>query len=173
LNTLIPILNNNIKHLRDLISVLKQLDNPCYTTVNQYFRSSIGAHIRHVIEHYQEFLHGIDNKYINYDKRKRQLALEHNPDLAIEAINALIVAFENMSKVRMQDTQVTVFHETCDSSEEEHDAPSFLSRELLFLHSHLVHHLAIIEMILRFLQVKVQFNIGVAPSTLKYLKAQK
>ena len=47
-------------------------------------------------------------------------------------------------------------------------APSSLARELQFLTSHTIHHFAVIALILRAMDVEVDREFGVAPSTLRY-----
>ncbi|MDH3494762.1 MAG: hypothetical protein OEM82_14505, partial [Acidobacteriota bacterium] len=50
--------------------------------------------------------------------------------------------------------------------------PTSLARELEFLHSHTVHHYALIAAKLGSMNIEVPFEFGVAPSTLKYWESR-
>jgi len=48
---------------------------------------------------------------------------------------------------------------------------SSLQRELTYLHSHTVHHIAQISLALRVMGIKIDDQMGIAPATLTYLRA--
>jgi len=125
------------------------------------FSSSIGQHLRHCIEHYDELLHAHrESREVNYEARPRDFAIETDPSVAIgrlENITASLAALDTSpAPLKILDTG-------CEGS-----ACSSLDRELQYLVSHTVHHFAIIAIIARHFDVSVPENFGVAPSTLKH-----
>src|SRR5690606_12297400 len=54
------------------------------------FRVRIGAHLRHVLEHYEELLTGLGTRVSDYDARPREHALEDDPALTIARIDSLV-----------------------------------------------------------------------------------
>ena len=50
---------------------------------------------------------------------------------------------------------------------------SSIAREMQFLHTHTVHHMAIIKLILKQAGVVIDEQLGVAPSTLKYQSEER
>ena len=58
------------------------------------------------------------------------------------------------------------------SDEQEQVATTSVARELVFLASHTIHHMAIIGMLAEQAGVKVSADFGVHPSTLRYLQRQ-
>ena len=72
----------SIKSLLD--SLLDELECFIQTFDKTYAKkfansSTIGAHIRHCLEHIDELFHGIDKNLINYDLRERDKVLENCP----------------------------------------------------------------------------------------------
>jgi len=120
------------------------------------FISTIGAHFRHVLEHYQCLLDQLSEQQVSYDKRSRAQALETNYEQALKAIDILIQQLECLSADQplcVADMQV------------EHMVPSSLERELLFLQSHTTHHYAMIGAMSRLLGVTPNADFGVAIAT--------
>src|ERR1044071_7819814 len=46
------------------------------------YNASIGGHLRHIIEHYQAFLRGLEDGEIDYEKRTRDPLVESDPEYA-------------------------------------------------------------------------------------------
>ncbi len=149
-------------HLLDqAISLLRGLGSDEYTRpCAEVYSSTIGQHIRHCVEHYEEFLQALrQQRELDYEKRPRDLRVE--TDLR-EAANRL----ENIREAlgdRMHCRELRVWDNGSDTA-----APSSVSRELQFLLSHTVHHFALISVIARIAGRQVPRDFGVAPSTLKY-----
>ncbi len=126
------------------------------------FHSSIGAHFRHVIDHYDAFISGVLPLKIDYDSRNRDLALETDLDICKTKILSLSSQLNGMV---LEDRDVFVSSNVRDSVMY---AASTFSRELKFLESHTVHHFALIAFIGRYLGKEIPQEFGVAPSTLVY-----
>ena len=130
---------------------------PC----DKVFSSSIGQHIRHCVEHYEEFLNAVKaNREIDYEKRPRDLNVETDPDEAVRRLGGIRDAFRStLGECR----EIAVWDNGAVTP-----ASSSLSRELQFLLSHTVHHFALIAVIASLRGLCVPRDFGIAPSTLKY-----
>lgn len=129
---------------------------------------SIGGHFRHNLDFANSFLNGIKEGKIDYNRRERDLRVEENRQYAIKRFALMICRLRNLppeifrKKVSVRsEIDADVWHE------------SGAMRELEFLHSHTVHHHALIAEKLNSFAVKVSSNFGVAPSTLKFWAERK
>ena len=41
-----------------------------------FARGAVGAHVRHVLDHYESFLHGLESGRVDYDRREREREVE-------------------------------------------------------------------------------------------------
>lgn len=154
----------NIKVLRDAQKLLEQMDDQTYTKVDApIFTSSLGAQLRHCLDFYQCFLLGVKNGKIDYDLRERDEVTEHIRTRAIERIEATATMLWKLSLVEEQATLWV-------KQDSPYWSTSSLRRELQFLLSHLVHHQALVAVMLRVQGFVPNEDIGVAPATLAYRK---
>ncbi len=156
------LLSSNKQLLDQAISLIEDharenYNQPCAMV----FSSSIGQHIRHCVEHYEEFLSAAgDRRELDYEKRPRDLKVEIDPDEAVQRLgrirDSLDLIVTECREIIVWDNGVTA------------PASSSLSRELQFLLSHTIHHFALISVIASIRGLCVPRDFGVAPSTLKY-----
>ena len=160
-------------HLDQLLSLKQLVEN---TTCDQYTKSidvlphsTIGRHVRHILEFFDCFIQGTKNDEIDYIKRKRDLSIEEFPVKACQKCDELIA---NLSKISSEDLNkpVMVWSEMQDTSEK---LVSSMARELEYLFHHMVHHLALISVYFRSQGLELDENFGVAPSTVSYWKENK
>lgn len=141
------------------------------TSYHRLFGSqSVGKHVRHVLEHYHTLLAGVNDSVkgvdIDYEQRPRQAALEENPDVAANAISAIKASLVTLAE-RPVDTPIVIRYPIGD---EGYSCPltSSLGRELAFLSSHTVHHMALIRLLCESMSITLSSDFGVHPSTLRY-----
>lgn len=162
--------------ISDTIACLKQgADLVCHCGVEQYtrkipqcFNSSIGGHIRHVIDHFHCFFKGIENGGsggIDYDARQRSVRVETDPGDAVTRIEEICAMLAQLDSG--DDLQITVKMDT-GSNTPDLRTTSTLQRELQFLLSHTVHHYALIAVIAGITGLQVPAGFGLAPSTRRY-----
>ncbi|MCC6546366.1 DinB family protein [Candidatus Sumerlaeota bacterium] len=128
--------------------------------------SSIGAHMRHCMDHFLCFFRGLEDEEINYDARDRNALLETDPqvfhDVARQVVDALIrLDGANLTRV------VTIRQipaPGCDAVR----VTSTIDRELLFLMSHCIHHVAVVKVLARAMGVTLPADLGVAYSTVAW-----
>ena len=150
--------------------LLDLMTNEQYSTALSTFNgSSVGQHVRHIIDFYKCLLSGIENADINYDKRERNLNIETDCLTAkslLEIIAQKVVYLEVEQKVMVCSSFVA------DESIALKSVPSSIGRELMYAYDHAIHHLAMIKigMQIHFPNIDISKDLGVAPSTLKYRK---
>lgn len=165
----IAVVQSNIYFLKQGISLLNSVTDDQYSFNNgTYFKSGIGRHFRHIIEHYLSLINGYKSK-VNYDDRDRDIKLEKERVVAINALQSIISSitlFEN--EPELIDKQIEVMSNEGLSIENSPWSKATVRRELQFLISHTVHHYALIGLILKTMGVVVPEDFGIAPSTLKH-----
>ncbi len=157
--------------LRQGQRLIARIDDAAYAdAVPTLSRSSVGAHIRHVLDHFSSLLEGIDNGVVDYDLRARDTAIERSRSCAVSAI---LDIERSLADARFRsDRELTV---RVDSGERGPRAASrsSLQRELQFCIAHTVHHYAIVALLLRARGIEVEAGFGVAPSTQKHESMQQ
>lgn len=156
----------NQQVLEQAIGLVRLLDDDQYRDARPPW-SSVGAHLRHVIEHYQSFVEGLPQAEIDYDARRRDPTIEASRTRAIEVLAALI---EQLDRVRHEpaDRPVSVQLQCEADAVEPTWAGSTVGRELQFLLSHAVHHYALIKMLLSADGMVLDEEFGTAPSTISH-----
>jgi len=167
------LIKDNIHFLEQGIDLLRDISDEQYVnTDSPYYRSGIGAHMRHILDHYLSLVHHTGNK-IDYDARERDRRIENDKSYASSIASDIIDEFQNyLQEPDKIDKRVVV---RSNEGETDADSPwteSSIKRELQFLISHTVHHYALIAVILRTQGYRPSEEFGVAPSTLKYQKQQ-
>ena len=126
--------------------------------------SSIGAHVRHIVDRCQSFFKGLGAGCIDYDDRKRGTSVETDVRAATNALAETRGRFEALD-LDTRGAEISV-RELVHYNGEPTVAASTLDRELMGLITHSIHHLAIIAMIARSTSFPVPPNLGKAPSTI-------
>lgn len=133
--------------------------------------ASLGAHYRHVLDHFLCLIEGIQNGEVNYDRRGRSPELENSVDAALFATEDLIEEFRALPSEIWQ-RECTVMYSIGYGESAAQTVPSNLARELMFAVGHAIHHFAILKLLCASMSVALPYEFGVAPSTLKHLEAQ-
>ncbi len=64
--------------LEQALDLTEQIDDVIYVSTSPLSpRGSIGGHLRHILDFYQNFVAGIESGRINYNLRQRGLQFEH------------------------------------------------------------------------------------------------
>ena len=159
---LINITSDTFTQLRHIINELKREEYGLKLPIlNQ---SSIGQHVRHILEFYICLSQGIESGVVDYDSRTRNMSLEDDPNYA----NVILDELNNIfCKGNVEDTYLTNMIEFNGVSIASN---SSVSRELVYLIEHSIHHYAIIAIALRneFSHIEIPSHFGVAYSTSKY-----
>lgn len=130
--------------------------------------SSVGQHVRHTLEFYQCLFEQVPLGFVDYDARNRDLRLE--TDLAFST-----VFVEQLMEWLNQPIEEVYLSMKVFFGEESQEVQTTLTRELVYMAEHAIHHFAIIKIALKeeFPEITLPSNFGVAYSTIKYQKSLK
>jgi hypothetical protein len=127
--------------------------------------ATIGQHTRHIIEMFICLEDGYATGIVNYEKRKRDIAIETNKTFAISLLKT--ICYE-LNKPNKEMTLEATYNE--DSNEIIRFVTNY-HREIAYNLEHTIHHMALIKVGIRELSdLAIPEGFGVATSTLKYKK---
>lgn len=151
----------------ELIGVLERTPDPVFQEPPADvpgIRSSIGAHVRHCVDHFKALQRGAAVGRIEYHVRERGAAIERDRHRAIACLR------------EMRDEIILVPLASLDGAVEVSDCVSLdlpplsfrssLGREFLYVLSHTIHHHAVIGVLARAARVDVPDGFGYSPTTL-------
>lgn len=156
-----------------IIELLSKVDNVLFVQPLVTFNgSSIGQHIRHIIDFYLCLVRGSDELVIDYDKRIRNPLVEKDTKVAMEELKEISEMIQNLDIYQIVEVKSSF---SDDENEANSPIPSSVGRELMYAYDHAIHHLAMVKigMGIHFPDIEISKDLGVAPSTLKYRKGQK
>jgi hypothetical protein len=128
------------------------------------YERPVGAHLRHVIEHYEALVLRPAGGMVSYDHRPRDRELERCPQMAGTRLQALQLRLFGWTD-DMLELPVLVCSLGGLHGEHEFINRSTLGRELVFLASHAVHHFALLGSFCQQHGLLPAEHFGVAPST--------
>lgn len=129
------------------------------------FKSSIGMHMRHIVEFYQCLMTAHMTGRVNYDARERNKRIESDLDYCKQTIDNIIVDLNNIDE-----NKDLALHGSQELGDTICVIPTNIFRELSYLIEHTIHHMAMIKMAYdhNFEDVEIHPHFGVAYSTIKY-----
>jgi hypothetical protein len=132
------------------------------------FADTIGPHLRHILEHYEELFEGKGRRVIEYDRRQRDRRVEQDPELARIRFVGLVSALGELGSAAEPHEELAVMLCGGIDGEDQFVTTSTLPRELLFLASHTVHHYAIVKPVLVARGYEIGGAFGKAPATIHF-----
>jgi hypothetical protein len=108
---------------------------------------------------------------VNYDQRRRNPQLESSVACARLATEGLIEELGELSRDTLQRECVVTYNVAYGESEGE-AVRSNLAREVMFCVGHAIHHYAILKLFCAAVGLRLPYEFGIAPSTLKHLEAE-
>jgi hypothetical protein len=168
------LLDVNKRWLRQALDLLGRIDDRRFSTSPRGLAPHrVCCHLRHIVEFYECFLDGLESTHIDYDARKRDLAIESSPVAAATRICSIIDRLEAEDALQY-DNVLFVRAEDCDGLDlADPYLMSSVARELATLSSHTIHHFALIAMTLRVHGMAMDPDFGLAPSTLRHQERQQ
>jgi hypothetical protein len=149
---------------RALIDQASALAAACIGADSPRYVGPMGAHLRHVIEHYEALLFPARAGMVDYDARARDAELEATPSLALARLQALNQALASCPAGEL-DQVLSVRGQIGVLGEFGFQARSSLGRELAFLASHTVHHFALLAGTCAQQGIATPEGFGKAPAT--------
>ncbi|MGB0743135.1 MAG: hypothetical protein ACPGSB_01290 [Opitutales bacterium] len=165
-NRLLSILRECLRQESDLVDLLSEDDYKADAPGR--YRSSVGKHIRHNLDHFTAFFAGLDAGRIDYETRQRNQEVESSTTHCKELIHEFLEQLAHLETASYRGIRVRL--EDGAPLEQAVWVDSSIERELQFLLGHTVHHHAIIAMILGQRGIEMPEGFGVAPSTQRFEK---
>lgn len=126
---------------------------------------SVGAHVRHCLDHVRAVLDGAKGGLLSYDCRERDTALEHNRTLGILALRQQGDRLDALVDCPADHPMRLEAQVDCSGGAVE--VTSSLGRELVFVLQHTIHHQAIVALLLAARGIAIPPRFGYAPSTVR------
>ena len=150
--------------LDDLMRLLMGLPNQVYCARPVRASGSIGAHVRHVLDHVAALVAASPCTPMSYDHRARGTPVESDSHAAVRELLRLNAALERWGGSSL-DSPMAVNSMISDDGRTV-TGWSTAGRELAFVVSHTIHHQAIIAVLLELQGYEVESErFGYAPST--------
>ncbi len=129
-------------------------------------RAPIGAHLRHAVEHFTCLLRGLDDGLADYDARDRDEYIERDADRFREALNGVRRDLTAISTETLK--KPIIVCQTAALDADPSRLQSTVERELVFLSSHTIHHLAVVVNLCREQGIDLPEDLAIAFSTAAY-----
>lgn len=146
---------------------LVDLNGSLYTQTSDVTSSTIGQHVRHIVDHLIAYKKGVETGCLDYNIRNRQGDIETKmalaKDLLQDIMDWLATTTENLCELSVVSEISTINAQNVTVQSNNH-------RELVYLISHTYHHIAIAATIARSLNSLTPEHLGIAPATATYLR---
>lgn len=160
----------NSHALQQVLTLISSVNDTAYVEVAEGMTSSMGRHVRHILDHYAALQLGAITGEIDYDLRSRDSHVEID---TAQAKNNVLAVIAWMKENVTDDMALKMKTEISMLNQKSVCFNSSLKRELTYLQSHTMHHVALVTMALRIMGINIDDNIGIAPATLSYLRDNK
>jgi len=156
------IIQSNLKNLQKSKRILSSLSNDvlCNTSIPPY-HSSIGSHIRHILDFYDCILKMDSNKQIDLTARSRNKMVESNCEIADSYLNDIISRLKNFNMI-MDETVEVIDDLGMGATKITYTLGALFAQA----NSHTIHHYAIINYIFEKLGIVLNDeDFGYNPTT--------
>jgi hypothetical protein len=129
-------------------------------------QTTLGKHMRHIIEFFEILHHAPERGWLCYENRKHDDTMEVSRSLCLEKLKDLQFQFSQIH-IDMP-LQLRTSYPTCGTNSIR--VPTTLARELINNLEHAVHHMAIIKIgvLQAYPRISLPDQFGIAYSTLQY-----
>lgn len=167
--TLAKLVDDNVSMLGDAVQLIEQLIDRAEGDGTVGYANGVGPHLRHILDHFDNFLDGLASGLIDYDDRERCQQTELSPGFGLRRLRAVI---QRLRGLHLDALPATVRVRLCtDAGSPGEVTGSTPARELQFLQSHGVHHFALMRRILDERGIRTHDDFGKAPATVSAERA--
>ncbi|MEH6576426.1 MAG: DinB family protein [Amphritea sp.] len=167
------VIDSTVDILDQLHEFIASIDAQSYQESSMpLFDSSIGQHLRHILDMFQALIKNIDAPLIDYDIRQRGIPLETDQSEGIIALNTVRQWLTALTPTDLE-RAVNISSEIDIAEQRSATFQSSFGRELLFASTHAIHHLALMVTIAKVMGCQVNSQYGVAPATASYIREQE
>lgn len=164
------VIQANIEGLEQGIALLESMNNEQYCMrAKPYVTSSIGEHLRHILDLYYSVQGISDEHVVDYDVRRRGALIESCRQTGLDelfSLKAWLISlnFSDANKTVLVSTEVSVVSTMVAKVE------STLVRELVFVSAHAIHHYALMTASAKLCDFQAPKDMGIAPATLTSIR---
>lgn len=153
------------QNLQKGIQLLENISDEEYSNTSiAPYHSSIGSHIRHILDIFSCLLKGLENNHIDFSYRERNLNAEQETSVGIDYFNKIIHQLNKIENYNFNDT----IKVTDDLGAGKVSANYSISATLMQAQSHTIHHYATIGYLIYQLGIELPDNsFGYNPTTPK------
>ena len=163
----------SLESIDQMITFITDLNDAEYQySAAPWFDSSIGQHLRHIVDLFLALKDRTDTENINYDIRRRGAAIETVRKVGLAELSDIRKWMTSITAIDINQ-EISVSTEVALSSQQTETFVSSFGRELCFASSHLTHHLAIMAVIAKMAGKKVDPTLGLAPATATFVREQE
>lgn len=164
---MLPLIQTTTELFAQIESALALISAEQYRYPNSLLgNATVGQHVRHIIELFQEMLNGYRTGEINYANRKRDFLTETDKTFALQQLQFIT------AEMNLPDKNLLLTAGYAQNNETGISAATNYIREVMYNIEHTIHHLALIRVGFKSaFDIELPEAFGVAPSTLKYRKA--
>lgn len=155
-------LTRDLNHLKQIVSTLD--DSQFVKSLNTLSGSSLGQHVRHIVEFYQALCARKDNGVVCYDDRKRDKLIETDRGHCLRVIESLMLDIQTIHP----NEPVIVVANYDETAEVLVHHVSSGGREMGYVLEHSIHHQAMLKIGLSELGLRTGRNTGVAAATIRF-----
>jgi uncharacterized damage-inducible protein DinB len=131
-------------------------------------QGSIGGHLRHCLEHVDEWLQGLDRGSLCFEERRRDPRVQGQAAAALNEIQRLRQALRQACAAGEQQRPLEARSTLTGRLEDSLSCASTAERELIYVGLHFVHHMALMAVAARLQGLPVPEDFGKAPATVAY-----
>lgn len=126
--------------------------------------NTVGQHVRHIIELFQELENGYERGIVNYEKRKRDKTLENNTQLACQTLSRIGEWLDKPDKPLLLEAVYD------DPAGVPLSITTNYYREIAYNLEHTIHHMALIRIGVHEINENLLLpeEYGIASATVKY-----
>jgi uncharacterized damage-inducible protein DinB len=157
----VDVLTDLLVQIRDVIALLPS--NVYRAGPAARVSGSVGAHVRHTLDHVGAWLAAVSGDELRYDARARGTIVEVDAACAVHAIERVLFQLDRLPSLDL-DAPIgfsTLLHPDQPAAH----VRSTLARELAFVIQHTVHHCGLMALLLEWQQRRVPHGFGMAAST--------
>ena len=157
------IVDTAIRNLKRAELLIRRLDQDSYSNseTGPYY-SSIGGHLRHVLDVFACISRGVDSRTVDLTDRHRGTSAETDPEAGLDYLNSVIRDLSGLEQLDPS-TSVTMVDDLGFGNTE---IPSTLGAALCQAHSHAIHHFACIGYLLHLQGIELpDKRFGYNPTT--------
>lgn len=154
----------------EAMNLLNRLSAPQYNQIAEPFlQSSIGQHMRHILDVFHATMSWPHCEIIDYDIRRRTHMVEKDKSMAIDEWQGITQWLKGIECDQLN-KRLEVKNEVNATRQISVLSHSTFARELSFISTHAVHHFALIRVSLFYQGISSGDTFGMAPTTATYYR---